>query len=31
VRVFDLPVTLQVSVLVCNTLCKTYPEKLAQR
>ena len=31
VRVFDLPVTLQVSVLVCNTLCKTYPEELAQR
>lgn len=31
VRVFDLPVTLQVSVLVCNALSKTYPEELAQR
>jgi hypothetical protein len=29
--VFNLPVTLQASVLVCSILCKTYPEKLAQR
>jgi hypothetical protein len=31
VRVFDLPVTLRVSVLVWIASSKTYPEELAQR